>query len=221
MNYNIVRYKDIAVYYRRNLNGGGITFGQEYIQAVKEKIGKINHVFEFCAGPGFIGFSLLANGLCDKLTLADINPEAIEACRETIIKNKLESKVSVYQSDCLDQIPESEKWDLVVGNPPHWWTASENVYKNDIRTFDPNLKIHKKFYRDIKKFLKSNGTVMLQENGIATRSDDFSWMIKENGLEMFDVFKASPVSVISMLLRGRDPRQRKSKFYFICSRIAK
>lgn len=216
MNYDTIRFKDVEVCYLPNLDGGGTAFGQEYIQVIKEKIGKkVDHIFEFCAGPGFIGFSLLANGLCDRLTLADINPEAVEACKETVKRNKLESKVSVYQSDCLDQIPESEKWDLVVGNPPHWWTASEELYKRDIRKFDPGLRIHQKFYRDIKRFLKPNGAVLLQENKTATRVDDFIPMIKENGLEIIKVFQAPPASILAKLLKGENPMWRKSGYYFI------
>ena len=218
MNYEIIRFKNTEVCYQPDLDGGGTTFGQEYLSVIKEKIGKVDHIFEFCAGPGFIGFSLLANGLCDKLTLADINPEAVKACQETVKRNNLASKVSVYQSDCLDQIPASEKWNLVVGNPPHWRTDSEEVYRRDIRKFDPDLRIHKRFYEDIKKFLKPDGTVLLQENGLATRKEDFIPMIEENGLEVIEVFKSKPISIISMLLKGKNPRYRKSKFYFIWSK---
>ncbi|MDO8553037.1 MAG: class I SAM-dependent methyltransferase [bacterium] len=215
MNYDTTHFKDVAVCYLPNLDGGGTDFGQEYIQVVKEKFGKVGHIFEFCAGPGFIGFSLLANGLCDRLTLADINPEAVKACKETVKRNNLESKVSVYQSDCLDQIPESEKWDLVVGNPPHWCTDSEEVYKRDIRRFDPGLRIHKRFYKSIRKFLKPDGAILLQENKTATRIEDFIPMIQENGLEMIETFRGPTASVISKILKGQNPMWRKSGYYFI------
>src|SRR3990167_7689424 len=112
--YKTVSYNNIQVSYLPELDGGGPRFGQEFIRVVREKIRKVDHIFEFCAVPGFIGFSLLAHGLCNKLTLADINPEAVRACQDTIDKNKLANKVSVYLSDCLDTIPETEKWDLVV-----------------------------------------------------------------------------------------------------------
>ena len=45
-------------------------------------------VYEWCAGPAFIGFSLLGHGLAETLCLADINPEAVEACRRTIADNR-------------------------------------------------------------------------------------------------------------------------------------
>jgi 16S rRNA G1207 methylase RsmC len=60
----------------------------------------------------------MANGFCKTLCLADINPEAVEACRRTVADNRLEARVSVYASNNLRDIPDGEKWDLVVSNPP-------------------------------------------------------------------------------------------------------
>ena len=123
--YSIINYQDIEVSYTWNLNGGGLILAYEFVHLVSQKIGKVRHIFEYCSGPGFIGFSLLANNLCDQLTLADINPRAIDTIKETIKNNHLQDKVSVYQSDCLDSIPDNEQWDLVVGNPP-WDLVSGN-----------------------------------------------------------------------------------------------
>jgi 16S rRNA G1207 methylase RsmC len=39
--------------------------------------------------------------------LADINPEAVEACRLTATQNGLAERVTVYHSDNLDGIPAS------------------------------------------------------------------------------------------------------------------
>lgn len=215
-----VRYNGITVSYLPHLDGGGMGFGQEYLRVVREKIGKVNHIFEYCAGPGFIGFSLLAHNLCERLTLADINPDVVTVCKETINKNNLQAKVSVYLSDCLDGIPESEKWDLVVGNPPHW-PSSTDKYHEDITKFDPDLIIHKKFYRDIHKFLKPTGSVLIQENGRATCHEDFIQMIEGNGLKIIGVFKAKPLSVLECILRRKKISRdtKPSPFYFIWSKL--
>lgn len=218
-----IRYNDIEVIYKENLHGGGIRFGQQFIPVVKERFGHIDHVFEFCAGPGFIGFSLLANKLCDKLTLADINPEAVKVCNETIKKNNLGSRVSAYLSDCLDNIPETEKWDLVVSNPPHVFCATDEEYKKDITLYDPNFNIHRKFYRDIRKFLKPTGSVLLQEHTESTSADDFKEMIEQNGLKIIEVFtytapKSTQPSTAIRLTRaiahpGRFYRALKRRFW--------
>jgi methylase of polypeptide subunit release factors len=197
-----IKYQDITVAFKASLNGGGTTFGQEYLDVVREKFGPVDHLYEFCCGPGFIGFSLMAHDLCKKLTLSDINPDAIAVCNETINNNNLQNEVFTYVSNCLDEIPPSEKWDLVVSNPPHW-PQYDDIHGTDIRRFDIDLNIHKKFYRDIPKYLKPDGSILLQENGQATSVDDFTQMIEENGLQILDVFKAVP----------------DSRFYFIWSKL--
>lgn len=189
--YYQVRYNNIAVNYLPELDGGGMTFGQQYLEVIRAKLGRVEHAFEFCAGPGFIGFSLLANGLCERLTLADVNPEAVKAVQATIRENHLEDRVTVYQSDCLDSIPASEKWDLVVCNPPHW-DGTEADYKQSIRLVDPAFVIHKRFYRDVPKFLKPGASIIFQESSHATTREEFEPMIKATGLEVVDVFEANP-----------------------------
>ena len=109
----------IEVVYTEELDGGGGRYGQDYIDFVTTRLGPRGRAFEWCAGPGLIGFSLLGHGLCETLCLADVNPAAVEACEETVRRNGLEDVVDVYLSDGLDDIPAHERWDLVVGNPPH------------------------------------------------------------------------------------------------------
>ena len=220
MAYSSVQYKNIRVSYHPNLDGGGMDFGQEFIWVLEEKFGRVGHLFEFCAGPGFIGFSLLAHGLCDRLTVADVNPEAVEACRVTVKENGLESKVAVYQSDCLDDIPLSEKWDLVVSNPPHW-RSGEDAYVRDKRMWDPDLRIHDKFYRSIRPYLKPGGAILMQENGSATKAEDFRQMIEGNGRVVVEEFKAKPISMLRCLLEGRRFKySRPSQYYYLLIRAA-
>ena len=106
-----VTYGDIRVNYRDHLDGGGRTFGIDYLPLFHD-LGMPwqARVFEWCAGPDFIGFALLGYGFCDTLCLADINPEAVEACRRTVAQNRLAERVAVYHSDNLDGIPASEQW---------------------------------------------------------------------------------------------------------------
>ncbi len=183
-----VRYAGIAVSYLPRLDGGGRDFGQDFIPIVREKLGKVGKVCEFGSGPGFIGFSLLANGLCDSLSLIDINPEAIKFVRKTIRENGLEDKVSVYLSDGLKKVPSTERWDLVVSNPPHFG-GSVSEWGGDMRIFDPDWSIHKDFYRMVKKFLNDNGSVIFVENGMGSKAGQWRKLAVQNGLEWVESFK--------------------------------
>lgn len=203
--YQHVKYGDITVSYLPELDGGGMTFGRQYLKLVRDRVGPVDHLFEYCAGPGFIGFSLLAEGLCKRLTLADVNPAAVAACRDTIRQNGLESVVKVYLSDCLDDIPESERWDLVVSNPPHWPGTVEE-YREKIRLIDPDFIVHRKFYREIHRFLTRDGSIILQENGHATRHADFLPMIEGSGLQVVEVLADPRGSVFDHPLLRAVPR---------------
>ncbi len=87
-----VSYNGTRVYFKKHLDGGGNDFGQDVIAFLKlRQIPRQQRIFEWCAGPGFIGFSLLAHGLAETLCLADVNPEAVEACRRTVRENGLDS----------------------------------------------------------------------------------------------------------------------------------
>ena len=52
------KYRDIEVAWTASLDGGGRSYGQNFIPVVSKLFGRVGVVHEFCAGPGFIGFSL-------------------------------------------------------------------------------------------------------------------------------------------------------------------
>jgi SAM-dependent methyltransferase len=176
-----VTYGDVRVHYKRYLDGGGSAFGQDYIPFLLDRgMPKQARVFEWCAGPAFIGFSLLGFGLCDTLCLADINPDAVRACRRTVIENGLAERVSVYRSNNLDDIPGSERWDLVVGNPPHFdW-----VQTGEARFADSGWNIHRRFFQSVGRFLKPGGVILVQENNHGSTAETFRQMIEEAGFSI-------------------------------------
>jgi tRNA1(Val) A37 N6-methylase TrmN6 len=149
-----ISYGSTKVYFKKHLDGGGNDFGQDFIPFLTlRQMPRQRRVFEWCAGPGFIGFSLLAHGFAETLCLADINPQAVEACHRTVRDNQLADRVSVYLSDNLTDIPASEEWDLVVGNPPHM----PDDYIGDLRTHDEEWHIHRNFFGAVERFLNLAG----------------------------------------------------------------
>ena len=185
----------IRVTYDEYIDGGGTAVAEDFMRIVKDKIGVVDNAYEFAAGPGYIGFALLSFGLCKHLTLSDINPEAVAACRKTVEMNNLQDEVNVYESDCLDDIPKSEQFDLVVGNPPHFCTMPNGTKIPplwDIRTYDPGWNVHRKFYDDIILHLKPGGHILFCENILQSAPRDFIPMIREVGLDLEEVFTVTP-----------------------------
>jgi SAM-dependent methyltransferase len=184
-----VEYGNIRVHYKRYLDGGGSTFGQDYIPFLYDRgMPRQTRVFEWCAGPAFIGFSLLGFGLCDTLCLADINPAALRACQRTIAENQLADRVSLYRSDNLDAIPDTERWDLVVGNPPHF--NGRQIGEN--RFDDGGWRIHQRFFQSVGRFLKPGGAILIQENNHGSTADTFRSMIEDAGFSIILVHNCEP-----------------------------
>jgi methylase of polypeptide subunit release factors len=183
-----ITIESIDICWLPKLDGGGHIFGQDYIPFLKaHHFGKVKRIFEWCSGPAFIGFALLGHGFCDSLCLADINPLAVEVCQETIRKNRLQGKVDVYLSDCLESIPTYEAWDLVVGNPPHSGTGTWDIgpeWGLPLLWSDKGWDIHQRFYLNVAKFLNPGATVLIQENNKLSSVDTFKNMIEKGGLEM-------------------------------------
>jgi hypothetical protein len=174
-------FNGIRVNYLHRLDGGGSAFGQGYISYLRNRGMPCQvRTFEWCAGPGFIGFSLLGARLTETLCLADINPDAVDACRRSVNDNRLAARVSVYRSDNLADIPSLEKWDLVVGNPPHF----PDEYAGSLILHDPGWRIHREFFSRVGAHLKPGGVIVLQENSEGSTAESFREMIEEAGLEI-------------------------------------
>ena len=187
--YRTARFAGVSVSYKPHLDGGGSTFGQDFIPLLRARgMPKQQRAYEWCAGPGFIGFSLLAHGLAETLCLADVNPEAVAACRRTVRTNALADRVAVHQSDNLAGIPASERWDLVVSNPPHFVDRSPG----QIRYHDPDWSVHRGFFGAVGRHLNPGGVIVLQENNEGSTPATFTSMIGEAGLKVVFVQDAAP-----------------------------
>jgi len=191
----------ISISYRRDLDGGGRGFGQDFIPLLKKRnMPTQQRTFEWCSGPGFIGFSILGNGLTKTLSLADVNVEAVEACLLTVRENNLNDKVSAYLSDNLCSIPPTEQWNLIVANPPHF---ADSWDEDDCLAFDKNWHLHREFFSQVGTFLSPGGVIILQENNRGSTVQTFGPMIETSGLSIVFVDGAE---------RERTP---DDKFYFI------
>ena len=175
----------ICVSYEDELDGGGSDLCQGYAQFIEERVGQVGRAFEWCSGPGFIGFSLLARQLCGSLCLADVNPRAIEACARTVASNHLEDRVRIYQADCLHGIPADERWDLVVGNPPHFGSPARTP-RPDRVYLDEGWELHGRFYAQVGTFLAEGAVIVLIENAQRSSPETFRSMIEAAGLMVSD-----------------------------------
>lgn len=187
----------LSVFYHPSHDGGGLTYGQEYVDIIKKRYShrKFDRAFEWCSGPGFIGFSLLDHELCQHITLSDIYYPALEYAKETANypSNFCSQMVSTYLLEDLSLLPDHEQFDLVVSNPPHadGFDTEDQWFSNTNRlTSDINWEAHKNFFENIKDHLSPDGIILLQENHAGSTIETFRPWIENAGLKITDSFKS-------------------------------
>jgi methylase of polypeptide subunit release factors len=188
----IWRVNDLDVYYTNETNGGGDFFAKEYVDIVNDWYGPVENALEWCSGPGFIGFALLASKLCSNISFNDMYQPAIDMLETTKVNSVYKKHINIFHGNTLNSLSSDNLFDLVVGNPPHWCdneSASKSLGFNvtqfphvmDILV-DNDWNAHNNFFRCIKKHLTTNGKILLQENLNGSTAKTFESMVVEAGL---------------------------------------
>jgi methylase of polypeptide subunit release factors len=185
----------IQVYFDSWMDGGGTWFGQEYVEIIRDRYPnkQFQRCYEWCSGPGYIGFSILGAKLAQGLTLSDQYESAInDAVATTVQRNQLQDRVSAYVGSSLAVLPAHEQFDLVVANPPHYLECPGDDNYQRIAV-DINWQAHQDFFSYIGQHLTDDGIILLQENqaGSLNGAEDFRPFIEQNNLKITDCFRST------------------------------
>ena len=124
-------------------------------------------VLDMCTGSGCILISLLKSCPGLKGTGCDISEKALKMAREN--GRRLQVEASWIQSDLFEQI--SERFDLIVSNPPYIRTGVIEELQQEVRLHDPWIALDGKkdglyFYRRIiaesTGYIRDNGAMMFE-----------------------------------------------------------
>ena len=125
-------------------------------------------VLDLCTGSGCIAISIGLLGKPDKVVGADISERALSVAKENALLLNV-SNVNFLQSDLFDGI--SEKFDIIVSNPPYIETEVIDKLQPEVRKYIPRLALDGdkdglKFYRKITeyapKYLNKNARIFYE-----------------------------------------------------------
>ena len=214
----IFRVDGSDIFYTPETNGGGDYFFGEYLNLVMENYGRVHHLMEWCSGPGFIGYGMMACNVCDHLTLLDKFEPAVEVAKKTaensfiktidlvdtekVYHRRVFPRTTIYHSDTCSVLSDY-KLDLVVGNPPHF-ECKEDAIKalsklggtplfNDHLSeilLDPNWDAHRDMFKEVSTRLSDNGTICLQLHSGGSSADTFRSMVEESGMRITATFNS-------------------------------
>jgi|TARA_B110000977_G_scaffold102169_1_gene133679 methylase of polypeptide subunit release factors len=184
---------DLDVQYTPITNGGGDYFALEYAEIIHKSYGSVSNALEWCSGPGFIGYALLASKLCNNISFVEMSDLAInQLTRTKENSHRYINNINIYKGNRLDCVPSTEKFNLVVGNPPHWPSVeaadksmnSNNASEQLDLLVDTNWEAHKDFFKQMKNLLAADGRILLQECTLGSGPNTFEQMINEAGLKI-------------------------------------
>jgi len=168
-------------------------------------------VFDLCTGSGAIGISIKRYFPQGEITLGDISKDALLVAKANG-KLLVQGEITLCQGDLFEALPESEKFDLIVSNPPYIKNSDMEALSPDILNYEPHLALdggasgldfYERIITEASDYLSSTGTLALeigddQEDGV------FELLIK-NGYTAVE--KKQDLSGHVRCLIGRSPEK--------------
>lgn len=107
------------------------------VEEVLKQTNQNTNVLELCCGSGCVCESIYLNSFCN-ITASDISSKVLKIAK--LNARKLNAKIRFVKSDLFDKI--SEKYDLIVCNPPYIKTSDIKNLSNEVKNFDPFIALN-------------------------------------------------------------------------------
>ena len=166
----------------------------DWIQKENDKSAPLN-ILDIGTGSGCIAISLKHEFPNASVTAFDISDKALETAKLNARQNKLEVNFSIV--DILNPPEVSEKWDIIVSNPPYIPEEEKSEIHANVLDHEPHLALFVPnndpllFYRQIglfaQKHLNSNGKLYFEIHRDAGQSSIS--LLKEQGFRNIELRK--------------------------------
>ena len=183
-----------TILYNENVDIDGFRSRNDIANLIK-RVGKkptYNRAHEWCCGHGAIGFKLLEDDICTQLVLTDIFQPAIQGCDLTVATNKLHNHVTTYCTNTLTSLPDVEKWDLFVANPPWRSEITSDIFPRSAdekrKMYDVNWDLHNHMWNSIGKYLTDDAEIFLFEDTRYSSPDTWSEQIDKLGYQIINTY---------------------------------
>ena len=99
-------------------------------------------VLDLCAGSGCIGLAIAKHVPNARVTLGELDEEAVRICRQNIRRNGLSARVGAVRVDAREK-PSRQlgEFDVIVSNPPYIPTADIDTLDVSVRDHEPHLAL--------------------------------------------------------------------------------
>ena len=107
--------------------------------ALKALPKKAKTVLDLCTGSGAIGIAIGRLRPDLSVTVTDISEEALTVAKKNAKRNGV--NLRLIQSDLFEAVPETERFDLIISNPPYIPKADIQRLDRDVKDYEPLLAL--------------------------------------------------------------------------------
>jgi methylase of polypeptide subunit release factors len=130
-------------------------------------------VLDMGTGPGVLAILAAMHGA--HVIATDISVDAIECTKLNVCMNNIRHRVSVRMGDLFESINNTERFDLVVFNPPFMdGNAARGI---EFAIYDHNCSTLEKFLRQVPEYLSPSGRILVAFSNVGP-VDRFVKLIK-------------------------------------------
>ena len=160
---------------------------ESLIDFLKERLtGKDRYrIADIGTGTGAIAIAAAKEIKGASVVATDISKDALELAKENATANV--ATVEFFQGDLLNALPEGEKFDAIVSNPPYIPDAEKEKLQPEVRDYDPSLALFggpdgltlvRKLLEQSKDHLNPGGIILME---IGPEADEDKILEKESG----------------------------------------
>ncbi|MBT6178274.1 MAG: peptide chain release factor N(5)-glutamine methyltransferase [Deltaproteobacteria bacterium] len=128
-------------------------------------------ILDLCTGSGCVGLTLALELPRASVTMSDLSLEALAVAKHNAESHDLDERVRVFEGNLFEPLPDGERFDLILANPPYVEESFRGEMQKDVLDYEPHmalfaaddgLTIIREIVAQASKFLNQPGLIAIE-----------------------------------------------------------
>lgn len=154
---------------------------------IKSNTSENINILDVGTGSGCIPVTLLKHKINWKATALDIDPNALDVAAENAQIQGISERITFIQANFTDGFSPTEKWNLIVSNPPYIALSEKAAMESNVLNWEPHTALFPEG-NDPLIFYKKLADLLYRQNSHCELWSEINSTLAEETLDIFDTF---------------------------------